>query len=160
MSKAVTKGAHWLPRHSQYSLHGRRNGRVDVLPAGAAEQLYDIAAQIGDGNERIVIIRAERERLSAELHSLNRQDGLRLRYVTDPKLAFPDARLQLIKQRLSVLDSDMRRERKQINELKALYSESLTFEATFVKIAKAELAPSTYKTLADKAMRIVVRAKK
>lgn len=35
MSKAVTKGKHWLPRHSQYSLHGQRNGRVDILPPHA-----------------------------------------------------------------------------------------------------------------------------
>jgi recombinational DNA repair ATPase RecF len=35
MSKAVSNGAHWLPRSSQFSLHGQRNGRVDVLPPDA-----------------------------------------------------------------------------------------------------------------------------
>lgn len=35
MSKAVTKGMHWMPRMASYSLHGQRNGRVDILPANA-----------------------------------------------------------------------------------------------------------------------------
>jgi hypothetical protein len=33
MSKAVSNGAHWLPRAASFSLHGQRNGRVEVLAA-------------------------------------------------------------------------------------------------------------------------------
>jgi hypothetical protein len=45
VSKAVTKGAHWMPRVASYSLHGQRNGRVDVLPPDAKLQTFHDLAE-------------------------------------------------------------------------------------------------------------------
>lgn len=54
MSKAVTKGAHWMPRTSQFSLHGQRNGRVDILPPNAKMPTFeDLAARYQNAKKRI-----------------------------------------------------------------------------------------------------------
>jgi chromosome segregation ATPase len=159
VSKAVTQGSHWLPRKSQYSLHAQRNGRVDVLPPGAAEQLYAIADQIADGNARIEKLRQERNGLEAELHSLGRLDGLRLRHTHhDPA---PHQRLARLRARIADIETEMRQVRKHVGSLKATLTttQEANFECAFVRVAKAELAPDTFKSLSDKAALLVARAK-
>lgn len=82
MSKAVTKGVHWLPRVSQYSLHGQRNGRVDVLPPSAkmptfeqlglryetAKEMYRAALDAYNAKKAAVQADAEFQRKKPSLH--------------------------------------------------------------------------------------------
>ena len=55
MSKAVSKGAHWMSRTSQFSTHGSRTGRVDVLPPNAKMPLYTELRERYERQKKLVI---------------------------------------------------------------------------------------------------------
>lgn len=156
MSKAVTKGMHWLPRQSQYSLHGRRNGRVDVLPLGASDQLYSIASQIEDGRERIEVLCEERQTLSEELRTLENVENLRSKHSSSLKY---EPRARELRTRLEVIASELRRVRRHIGQLAALVgsNRAMTYEAAFVQVAKAEISEDAYLSISRKALAIATR---
>lgn len=157
MSKAVTKGKHWLPRHSQYSLHGHRTGRVDVLPPGAKTPLYDISVQIDDAAQRLDSLRTQKDALNAQLHSLSRFDQLRDKVGSRGSEADRVSRLE---REVARVEAEMRSVRRRSGELKAIVAggNNVTFEAVFIRIARAELPDDIFDALSLKAKAIVARA--
>lgn len=157
--KQTSEATHFLPRKASHSTKGSRNGRVDVLPPGAEEALWDVASQIADGEARLETLRATRDVAESELHRLSKIDQWRGKASRGDRLN-ERSRIATLEATLRAIEGNFRATRKQVASLKALLGSSaaVSFEGAFVALAKIELHSDVYLVLADKARALVARS--
>lgn len=156
MYKKTYQSRHYLPREGSYSTHPKRNGRVDVLPVGAQEALYDTATQIEDGEYRLQMLKIERDSLAEKLQFSRGVHRLQAKHVgaADSKSA------SAIHVRLQEVDQEIGQVRKHVGGLRSLLKGggAATFDEAFVRVARAELAAEVYEALTLKAHRVLAAA--
>ena len=153
MYKQTSNSSHFLPRKGSYSTHPQRNGRVDVLPPNAGMQIYDVATQINDAQERIKILKAEREALLNEIYFLRDVDKIRDRVGSSGK---EEKRIAVLHQRCNHLENEIGQTRRKINERKAFVAGGgrLTYLEIFCRLASLELPHSVFELLSTRAKSI------
>jgi hypothetical protein len=158
MYSKTAKSAHFLPRKGSYSTHPHRNGRVDVLPPGATDQLYDCASQIVDATAQLDRLRITRDDISQRAHAATRFDALRRRLCTEA--VAPSTVRDGIDRQLRQVEEEMAALRRHIGSLKHLLAGGgvKTFDEAFARVAKAELSASVYESVAAKAQLVLAAA--
>lgn len=158
MFKRTWNQPHFLKRAASHSTKGARTGRVDVLPPEARTPLWSIAAQIETAAERVEKLRAERDAAKEALHTVERFEQLRSKVGSGGS---EEARIKSLRLRIEQLETEMRRSRRRVNELRAIVAggADLSFESIFVQLARVELPDDLYDSLAEKAGLILRRAR-
>lgn len=162
MLKRTWNQPHFLKRAASHSTKGSRSGRVDVLPPNAKMHLYDIAAQIADGNDRLENLSAEKHALEAEFHKLSRIDAVRMKHEPNPSKFLPSPECGELRRRIAAVDSLIAATRKHVGELKSVIGDGqkVSLETTFVRLAKEQLPHDVYETLAKQSALISGKANK
>lgn len=160
MYRKTTNLTHFLPRKASYSTHPQRNGRVDVLPPNAVDQLYDCATQILNATTQLDRLRIVRDDICQRSHAATRIDALRAKLCTSGSFQPSPVRSDIDKQ-LRQVDEEMALLRRHIGSLKHLLAGGgvKTFDEAFERVARAELAESVYKSIAAKAQLVLAAAR-